>query len=359
MKHFYYIIIASILIIPFTASAQVSFNAGGVNGGAIIIGESTDACDGTIEGAVRYRSSTNSMDFCNGTNWESLSSAVCGDVIPSGLSFTDLPNESTSTLVMSNITQITSLGCEVGTNITGEGSPNYRICSDATCSTVIQDWTSGGSVISANQYVQLRLTSSAAGGDTFDATMTVGGSADVWNVTPTGDCSSSPAVGTVCVDGTVYAGLTPDGNVPMYVTRCDAGQTWDGSNCTGVRLNLPWNDGNTNYTYLNVTNSISGENNTINSAPLDANNVTAGIQDHLPIVHCNNLNQDTHTDWYLPSTAEMQLIQGAKDSIGNLTGTYNTSTENGTSGAVTVTSTGSAITYRPKTDNQKHRCARK
>lgn len=300
---FLILIVVALFVAP--SYAQVSFNAGGVNGGSIIIGESTDACDGTMEGAVRYRSSTNSMEFCDGSNWEALSATVCGDVYPSGLSFTDLPNESASTLVLSGIRQITSLGCEVGTNITGEGSPEYRICSDAACSTVLQDWTSGGSVILTSQYIQLRLTTSAIGGDIYDATMTVGGSANVWSVSPTGDCTSSPAIGTVCADGTVYAGNTPDGGAQMYVPRCDAGRTYS-STCSGSRTLFTWNNGSANYLLAaeGATSSNDGDGNTTTLAGLTGH---AGYP-FLAAQYCDQLNIHGHTDWYLPAQNELDLI---------------------------------------------------
>ena len=43
-------------------------------------------------------------------------------------------------------------------------------------------------------------------------------------------------IGWLCSDGTVYAGISPDGNKAMYVARCDNGQTWNGSTCSGTRV---------------------------------------------------------------------------------------------------------------------------
>jgi hypothetical protein len=63
-------------------------------------------------------------------------------------------------------------------------------------------------------------------------TITVGGVSDQWSVQTTTDgcAAGSPAVGTVCADGTVYAGLSPDGNVKMYTTPAEDGMStlgWD------------------------------------------------------------------------------------------------------------------------------------
>ena len=284
-------------------------------GGEAIIGITTGlACDSDREGGVRYNTTTNALELCDGSSWSAISVAACGDATPTAFNFTDLVNQSTSTLVTSNILQITGISCTVNVAVSGEGSPQLRTCSDSGCSTVLIDWATTGT-IDNNDYIQLRLTTSAAGGDTYSATLSVGTSADVWNATPTGDCTGSPAAGTVCPDGTVYAGLSPDGNVKMYVTRCDAGMTWDGSNCTGTRLGLSWNDGDSNWVTTSYTSDITGETNTTGIAAIDSNNVTGGFQDHVAAVYCNDLSQDGYTDWYLPARQELNVIYGNKDVI--------------------------------------------
>ena len=93
------------------------------------------------------------------------SNAACGDNTPNLFNFTDNAGASQSTLTTSNILQISGISCHVSVTISGEGSPQYRTCSDSGCATVIQDWTSSASGINNNQYVQMRLTTSAAGGE--------------------------------------------------------------------------------------------------------------------------------------------------------------------------------------------------
>ncbi len=221
----------------------------------------------------------------------------------------------------------------MGVSVSGEGSPQLRTCSDSSCSTVLIDWASSGTIDNSS-YVQLRLTTSSVGGDTYSATLSVGSFADVWNVTPTGDCSAAnPAVGTVCTDGTVYAGKTPDGNVKMYVTRCDAGQSWDGVACTGTRSSLPWNDGNSNWVTTNYRNGVTGEANTAGIAAMDANSSVSGNQDHVAAVYCNDLSQDGHDDWYLPATEELNVLYSNKDVIGNFGHYYWSSREYNSHGA--------------------------
>lgn len=293
--------------------------------GEIKVGNTSLSCSGTTEGAIRYSDTNSCIELCNGSSWDCISVAACGDASPAAFNFTDLTNQSTSTQVTSNILQITGLSCTVNVAVSGEGSPQYRTCSDSGCSTVLIDWTSSTGTIDNNDYIQLRLTTSATGGDTYSATLSVGTGADVWDASTTGDCTGSPVAGTVCSDGTVYAGMSPDGNVKMYVTRCDVGMTWNGSTCTGTRSSLPWNAGNTSgYVTTSQTSSVTGESNTGTLASTDADSATGGTQDHVAGKTCNDLSQDGHTDWYLPAKAELNVIYGNKTAIGhfNTGGTY-------------------------------------
>ena len=219
--------------------------------------------------------------------------------------------------------QISGITCKVNVDVSGEGSPQYRTCSDgsspANCNgSVIQDWTAVPSGIDNNQYVQMRLTSSAIGGDTDTAYLAAGNTIDAWNVTPTGDCTGSPLPGTVCADGTIYAGISPDSFVPMYTTRCDEGMTWSGAICTGTRIRLPWNNGNVDGDTTTPYHSWeTGEANTTGILAIDADGDTAGFQIHQAVRRCDELNQNGHTDWYLPAARELELLYDSNSDIGN------------------------------------------
>ncbi len=108
--------------------------------------------------------------------------STCGT--PSFGTFTNLtaqtPPAATKT---SDILQVTGLSCATAISISGTGTPQYRICSDAACSSEVQTWGSAAATISNNQYMQLRLTSIASGGSVRSATIDVSGVAGLWSVT--------------------------------------------------------------------------------------------------------------------------------------------------------------------------------
>ncbi len=316
-------------------------------------------------GTIVYNASLDVFQGCTLHGWIALSPPVSPP--PAfAFSFTDVTDVSAATLIESNIVQVSGIGTNVTLDLTGKGNPQLRSCSDATCATEINTWASGSMVVSDGNYLQLRLTSNENSLQTNSSILTDGTSQEIWSVRTeyVDDCSAAnPAVGTVCADGTVYAGKTPDGNVKMYVTRCDAGQSWDGSTCTGSRYALPWNDGNGNYVTTNYISAVTGEANTAGIAPLDSNNVAAGHQDHVAVIYCNDLTQDGHDDWYLPARSELSVLYGNKDAIGNFDTSgawyWSSSEYSNTYAWAQRFSDGSKNNYYNKTNNSTVRCARK
>ncbi len=101
-------------------------------------------------------------------------SGSAADNTPNAFDFTDTTGTAISTLVSSNIVQVTGMDAGTSISISGSGSPQYRICTDSGCSTVPHDWTSSAGTIDPGEYVQVRLTSSALEGTSTVATLTVG-----------------------------------------------------------------------------------------------------------------------------------------------------------------------------------------
>lgn len=282
--------------------------------GDIKVGNSSATCSATTKGSIRYNNATSVLEFCNGTGWNLVQAAACSDPTPNVFTFTNQANQTTSTLITSDIAQVTGINCSVPVTISGLGSPQFQICSDSSCTTVVQGWTTGPSSITNNQYLQTRLTSNVAGGATNAATVIVGDGASIWNVaTASGDCSGSPAIGTVCADGSIYAGMSADaGGVKMYTTRCDFGRTWNGTTCTGSRLVQNWNNGTANWTTTGYTNGNTGKSNSSGiSALADAGSI------HYASRVCEDLNEAGHTDWYLPALNELNVLYTSRSVILN------------------------------------------
>ena len=297
-----------ILNFPVFLQAEVSISAEGV----IKAGPATDSCGASTEGGIRWSSTNTCLEACYGAVWQCVQLTVCGDTLPDTISFTSLINQSTSTLVTSNIVQVTGIpGCVVEVTISGEGSPQYRTCSNSSCSTIIQDWTASKGNISENDYIQVRMTTNAAGAVENIANLVVGSRNANFSTTTTGNCAdASPPVGTVCADGSVYIGITPDGSVKMYTTRCRGGQTWSGSACTGSALQLKWSVDN------NINNGINNYNTgEANSAAIVALSNADGPYEAAN--YCDGLNIHGQTDWYLPARNEAALLASACDLIEN------------------------------------------
>lgn len=122
-------------------------------------------------------------------------------------------------------------------------------------------------------------------------------------------CGTSPSIGLICSDGTIYAGNTPDGNVEMYTTPSDA-------------TALTWNDGSTNYFWTNLSNQVTGKANTAALVGMDADPVAPGNQDFVAAKYCSDLSSNGHTDWYLPARQELEVLLLNRNT-GSLAGTVN------------------------------------
>ncbi len=325
--------------------------------GAVQVGVTANACSATNKGAIRYNNTTNVLEFCNGTSWNLVQAAACTDATPNVVSFSNQANAAVSSLYTSDIQLVNGINCSVPVSISGQGSPQFQICSDSGCSSVVQGWTSSPSSISSGQYLQTRLTTDTVGGAMFQSTIIVGSGATVWSVTNAGgDCTGSPSIGTVCADGTLYAGLTPDGGVKMFTTRCDFGQTWDGSNCTGSRASLQWNNGTSSWTPTGYTGTTTGKSNSAGIAAL----VDAGSP-HAAAQNCENLNLNGNTDWYLPALGEVNVIYSSRAVIRNFdtSGNYWAATEADSPRAYIVRFSDGTQTLDAKNASNRVRCVRR
>lgn len=122
-------------------------------------------------------------------------------------------------------------------------------------------------------------------------------------------CSQSPVTGTVCTDGSVYVGVTPDGNHPMFTTPGDSPtrMAWD---------NSPSPADTTMQNCGSGASCRTGLANTIFLASLSAT-----PDPFQAAKYCSDLNAHGKTDWYLPARDELTLIYDNKAAIGGVTET--------------------------------------
>ena len=125
-------------------------------------------------------------------------------------------------------------------------------------------------------------------------------------------CASS-AVGTVCSDGTIYAGLSPDGLVPMYAMPCDVGMSGTYNSCTGTRSTFLWG------TYGVYTDRISPNTGKANTLGLIAHYsaYNDGYVIGVPAASaCASQTYGGHSDWYLPAESELDVLYVSHTAIG-------------------------------------------
>lgn len=144
--------------------------------------------------------------------------------------------------------------------------------------------------------------------------------------------------GCLRADGTVYAGLSPDGDRPMFVRRCDYGQNWNGLRCDGLRLARPFGDGFRTYLPIQAISLFSGAHNTATLMTMDANGEEDGVQPFLAAKACADMVADGHSDWYLPAPDELSMIYHHRMEIENIhpTGQYWSSQQNGVHAGTTL-----------------------
>jgi hypothetical protein len=162
---------------------------------------------------------------------DTSSCADSSDTTPNSFSFTDVTNQELNTLITSNSISITGINAPTAVSVSGNGSPQVSINGGG--------WTTSGS-ISSGQTIRVRLTSANIGSTQYVATVNIGGEVDIWRVTTEAPASCGVNPGDICPDGTVYAGMS--GANKLYTTRCDLGQTWNRTSCTGTRLGTCYPD---------------------------------------------------------------------------------------------------------------------
>ncbi len=148
---------------------------------ALIIGSKSQdgtslTCIAGTAGAIRYNSSTGTIEICNGTLWKLLvaTTTTATDDLPDTFSFTNLTNQSLGAMVVSNTITITGINGSVLASATGSGSPQISINGGS--------WVSSGGLDSGDT-IQVRQVTSPAVSTTRTATVNVGSGSSNWTVT--------------------------------------------------------------------------------------------------------------------------------------------------------------------------------
>lgn len=161
--------------------------------------------------------------------------------------------------------------------------------------------------------------------------------------------------GDTCPDGTIYAGLSQDGNIPMYAMPADA----------PGGASYSWNNGTSTWLDTALINCTSASQSYCNTGEADTAYLAA-ISSPSPAPYraaqyCANLISNGHDDWYLPSANELKplralYVAGQGGFSGN---TYWGSTEwSDRNGWAMVFSSG-YLTYWTKNNTYRVRCVRK
>lgn len=164
------------LVHEFDLSGSVSFAKP-----VIMPADNSAVCNNSSEGGLMYNSSNKTLQLCNGTSWETVNLSC--DTSPSSINFPQITGATTGAQRSSSILQVNGITCGVDVSVSGVGSPQFRICSDSSCSSVVHNWGSANQTVSNGQYMQVRATSSANEGETTTSTVNVGSSVDVFSIT--------------------------------------------------------------------------------------------------------------------------------------------------------------------------------
>ena len=174
---------------------------------------------------------------------------------------------------------------------------------------------------------------------------------------------NAPDPGQACDDGSVYAGLTPDGNDMMFTTQCNVGQTWTDPTCSGSSSIRTWNANfaHTDYQDTGASAYNSGFDNSYLIVTIDADGTETGFQTHRAASDCTDLTYAGHTDWYLPAPNELSVLYNNRVAIGNFeSNDYWSSREAATASAGGLDfSDGSTIASITKNSSNYVRCTRK
>lgn len=299
-------------------------------------------CDASKAGMIQWTGTQ--FVGCDGTIWTVFGMGICEG--PASISFTAQTDVAVNTAITSDANTMSNFACAaqvvcVGCIIVKNGSDV------GTSTTTVSGDTIAIKQTSSTNYNTMTTAAAYVGTTSGTFAITTLDSVDPCDAT-------TPTAGTVCNDGSIYAGFTPDGNVKMYTTTCDAGQSGAQSSCTGTRSTKTWSYTNTTTGF---TNAVTGQ---ANSAGIYA--LTASSGPYEAATYCEELDSNGHTDWYLPALGELNVLFANNAAIGGFdTGStgYWSSREASLNGAYYETFSAGYQNSKDKTTSSLIRCVRR
>jgi|GEM_PF-2899941 len=171
----------------------------------------------------------------------------------------------------------------------------------------------------------------------------------------TGSCTCGSAAGDTMPDGTKKVG---------FITT-DVANGYGYNLCTTSydQASKTWNNGTANYVTTGATSVIDGLLNTNTLLNLNATvSANYDAMPHYAALACQGVTEGGHTDWYLPSTSELTLMNTFRSQIDNFdtTAGYWSSTEDSSnSNAIYYDFNAGGLDTAPKNTIYKIRCVRR
>lgn len=260
-------------------------------------------CDGTTQGQVRYNTTSQLPEFCDGTDWRPftfnsanvqlvLTPANSSGMDITGPCTTDCPNEYGAEVVFTLQNVGTASSNPVFYTITGD-TANFEDQVTSNCSTV---------VLAPNDSCEIRVKPLTDSNYTYSGTINIT-TDNMPLATMSGDGGGFGCFIGATGPGGIYAGCGLGSGTPydLVVTPGNCSTTLFEPTCNGGTDSKTYAYGSSG-SYGNTSSYGNGPQNTVNLQQLS----TIGAGTFPAAEHCMGLTYNGYTDWYLPARDELR-----------------------------------------------------